>query len=46
MKMLEPKAPPVYNKLPPVKKRAEKAFEEIVAKVEDIQEPEKTEEAA
>lgn len=32
MKMLEPKPEPVYNKLAPVKKRAQKAFEEIVAK--------------
>ncbi|MDZ4838597.1 MAG: CxxC-x17-CxxC domain-containing protein [Bacteroidota bacterium] len=49
MKMLEPKAAPVFNKMEPVKKRAQKAFEEIVAKVEEVTPEatvEKTEEAA
>lgn len=41
MKMLEPKPTPVFNKMEPVKKRdkkaeAQKAFEEIVSKVEEV----------
>lgn len=47
LKMLEPKSAPVYNKLEPVKKKAIKAFEEVVAKVDDVTEAtETTQEAA
>lgn len=51
LKMLEPKAPSVYNKLPPVKRKAQKAFDDIIAKMPEANElPEdsdgKTEETA